>query len=115
MEAPLRVAQALLQSLAVLLPVLLRTHRHPKTLQTADLASDADRTAQRQMVQHLMASNSQRLPAAFKEQRGALRRKNSGRPEPAGLPLQLKLDQASVRDLIGDCCEISLKAFAGYI
>ncbi len=110
MEVPLRIGQALLQSLGLLLPLLLKTHRHPNTPQTADLARDADRTAQRQMLQHKMDSNSQRVPAAFKEQCGTPRRKNSGRPVPAGAPLQLKLDQASIRDLIGECCQISLKA-----
>ncbi|KAA6418421.1 MAG: hypothetical protein FRX49_11581 [Trebouxia sp. A1-2] len=100
MDLPLRIGHALLLTLGLLLPLLLKTHRQSNTPQTAGLARDADRTAQRQMLQHKMDSNSQRVPAAFKEQYGAPRRNNSGRPVPAGLPLQLKLSQASIRDLI---------------
>ena len=107
MDLPLRIGHALLLTLGLLLPLLLKTHRQSNTPQTAGLARDADRTAQRQMLQHKMDSNSQRVPAAFKEQYGAPRRNNSGRPVPAGLPLQLKLSQASIRDLIGECLKAS--------
>ena len=114
METPLRVAQALLQSLAVLLPFLLTcppppTPAPPETVQSADL--DADRIPKKQNILQQMASNSPDLPAAFKKY-GAAMRKDTGRPAQAGLSLQQKLDQASVKHLIGECCEFILQAFA---
>ncbi len=81
MEPPLRVAQALLQSLAVLLPFLLTCP--PPT------------------------------HAAFKEHSVAFRT-DKGRPVPARLSLQQKLDQASVKRLIGERREVTLKAFESF-
>ena len=113
METPLRVAQALLQSLAVLLPFLLTcpppTPGPPKTVQSADL--DADRIPKQPTILQQTALSSPDLPAAFKEHGVALR-KDKGRFLPAGLSLHQKLDQASVKRLIGECGQISLKAFA---
>ncbi len=114
MGPPLRVAQALLQSLAVLLPFLLTCPpppipRPPKTVQSADL--DTDRIPKKQTILQQIASNSPDLPAAFK-QYGVAFRKDQGRPAPAGLSLQQTLDQASVKRLIGEYGEISPKAFA---
>ncbi len=107
MEPPLRVAQALLQSLAVLLPFLLTclppTPHPPKTVQSADL--NTDKTAKQTVLQHL-ASSSPDLPAAF--------RMDKGRPVPARLSLQQKLDQSSVKRLIGERRKFTLKAFESF-
>ena len=115
METPLRVAQALLQALAVLLPFLLTcpppTPSPPKPVQSPDL--DVDRPAKQPTILEQIIANSPSLPDAYKHHVGS--HKNTGRPLPAGLPLQQKFDQASVQRLIGECSETSLKAFASFI
>lgn len=100
METPLRVAQALLQALAVLLPFLLTcpppTPSPPKPVQSPDL--DVDRPAKQPTILEQIIANSPSLPDAYKHHVGS--HKNTGRPLPAGLPLQQKFDQASVQRLI---------------
>ncbi|DBA88769.1 TPA: hypothetical protein ACH3X1_004186 [Trebouxia sp. C0004] len=95
---PLRLAQALLQYLALLLSALRQRHQEARLIQSVALSASrrAERNAdvQQQLTSELVAA------AVAKELSRAPYREVRGRPVPAGLPLQLKLNEATVKDLV---------------
>jgi len=102
MEAPLRVAQALLQSLAVLMSALRQRHEQARLIQSVALSASKKRernpqqNVQQQLTSKVMAA------AVTKGISRASYREERGRPVPAGLPLHLKLTEAAVKDLVGE-------------
>ncbi len=102
MEAPLRVAQALLQYLALLISALRQRHQEARMIQSVALSASKrrERSPQQDVQQQL---TSKVVAAAIaKEISRASYHEEHGRPVPAGLPLQLKLNEANIKDLVGE-------------
>ena len=102
MAPPARVAQALLQYLALLLSALCQRHLESRMIQSFALSASrrAERTAQQGVQQKLTSTLV--AAAVAKELSHAPYREMHGRPVPAGLPLQLKLNEATVKDFVGE-------------
>ena len=99
---PPRVARALLQYLALLMSALCQRHQEARVIQSVALSASKrrERTSQQDVQQQL---TSKVVAAAIaKEISRASYHEEHGRPVPAGLPLQLKLNEANIKDLVGE-------------
>ena len=101
MAPPARVAQALLQYLALLLSALRQRLHEAKILQSVALSTV--RRAERTVLERQQQLTTNWLAAAVdKELSHAPYQDMHGRTVPAGLPLQLKLTEPTVKDLVGE-------------
>ncbi|KAL0054762.1 hypothetical protein WJX82_002004 [Trebouxia sp. C0006] len=100
MEPPLRVAQALMQYLAVLLSALRQRQEEARMIQSVALSASKrrERTPQQDVQQQL---TSKVVAAAIAQEVScASYHEERGRPVPARLPLQLKLNEVNIKNLV---------------
>ncbi len=98
MEPPAKVAQALLQYLALLISTLCKRHQEVRTIQSVAL-SRRERTPQQKFQQQL---NSELVAAIVaNEVSRASYHEKRGRPVPAKLPLQFKMIEPNIKEFVG--------------
>ncbi len=105
MESPARVAQALMQYLALLISTLRQRHQEIRMIHSVALsASRRERNPQQEFQQQL---NSKVVAAAVaKEVSRASYHEMRGRPVPAKLPLHFKLIEANIKDFVGEAVAV---------
>ena len=107
MEPPLRVAQALMQHLALLLSALRQILQEFRFIQSAAFAASIghERPRQQELQQQLTAAV---LAAAHaKGVSRASYYEECGRPVPAKLPLHFKLIEANIKEFVGEPCAVA--------
>ena len=99
MDAPHRVAQALMQYLALLISALRQRREEVKMIQSfASKRRQLD--GQQRLTSKVVES------AIAKETFCAPYHEECGRPVPAGLPLCLKLDEANIKEFVGEAIAV---------
>ncbi len=107
METPLRVAQALMQHLALLLSALRQLLQEFRCIQSAAFAASigSERPPQLDVQQQLTsavvaAAHAKEIsrPSYYEER---------GRPVPAKLPLHFKLIEANIKEFVGEPCAVA--------
>lgn len=100
MEAPLRVAQAFMQHLVLLLSALRQRFQEFRLIQSVVLPASKRHEKTQDVQQQL---TSQVVAAAIaKEISRASYYEERGRPVPAKLPLRLNMNEANITDLVGE-------------
>ena len=112
MEAPLRVAQALMQYLALLISALRQRHQEARMIQSVALSASKrrERSPQQDVQQQL---TSKVVAAAIAQEVScASHHEERGRPVPARLPLQLKLNEVNIKNLVGEFVAVAFSGIA---